>query len=38
VYEAFTTLADARKGLTNEDIGSLLDELGYQKQVAVPAV
>jgi len=36
VYEAFTTLADARKGLTNDDIASLLDELGYQKRVEAP--
>jgi len=38
VYEAFTTLADARKGLTNDDIANLLDEMGYQKQVEVPVV
>jgi 2-isopropylmalate synthase len=36
VYEAFTTLADARKGLTNEDIADLLDQMGYHKQVEAP--
>ena len=36
VYDAFTTLADARKGLTNDDIASLLDEMGYRKQVEAP--
>jgi 2-isopropylmalate synthase len=36
VYEAFTTLADARKGLTNDDIASLLYEMGYRKQVEAP--
>jgi 2-isopropylmalate synthase len=32
VYQAFTALADNRKGLTNEDIETLLGSLGYQKQ------
>jgi hypothetical protein len=36
VYQAFTTLADARKGLTNEDIVRLLEDLGFRKQVEVP--
>jgi 2-isopropylmalate synthase len=36
VYQAFTTLADARKGLTNEDIARLLEDLGFRKQVEVP--
>ncbi len=33
-YEAFTTLADGRKGLTNGDIAALLDELGFAKKGA----
>jgi 2-isopropylmalate synthase len=33
VYEAFTTLADARKGLTNDDIANLLHELGVTRPV-----
>ncbi len=31
VYEAFTTMADTRKGVMNEDIVQLLEGLGYQK-------
>lgn len=31
VYKAFTTLADGRKGLTNDDIESLLMDMGFQK-------
>ena len=31
VYEAFTKMADTRKGLTNEDIEALLKDLGYSK-------
>lgn len=34
VYEAFTALADGRKGLTNEDILTLLSDLGIPKKVA----
>jgi 2-isopropylmalate synthase len=36
VYQEFTTLADARKGLTNEDIAGLLEDLGFRKQLEVP--
>ena len=37
VYEAFTRLADTRKGLTDDDIVDLLEGLGYRRvpQVAV---
>ena len=31
VYEAFTRMADTRKGVLNEDIVQLLEDLGYQK-------
>ncbi len=31
VYEAFTAMADTRKGVLDEDIAGLLDELGYQR-------
>ena len=31
IYEAFTKMADTRKGLTNDDIEALLRELGYEK-------
>jgi 2-isopropylmalate synthase len=31
VYEAFTTLADTRKGVLDEDIAKLLDQMGYAK-------
>ena len=31
VYEAFTAMADTRKGVMNEDIVQLLDDLGYSK-------
>ena len=31
VYRAFTQLADTRKGLTNNDIGALLEELGFRR-------
>ncbi|MEZ5362394.1 MAG: 2-isopropylmalate synthase [Bryobacterales bacterium] len=31
VYEAFTAMADTRKGVMNEDIVDLLEGLGYQK-------
>ncbi len=40
VYRAFTKLADTRKGLTDDDITALLDELGFHpvgRVVAVPA-
>ena len=30
-YEAFTRMADTRKGVLDEDIVQLLEELGYQK-------
>jgi 2-isopropylmalate synthase len=33
-YEAFTTMADGRKGLTNDDIVALLDDLGFAKKGA----
>jgi 2-isopropylmalate synthase len=33
-YNAFTTLADGRKGLTNDDIGALLNDLGFAKKGA----
>jgi 2-isopropylmalate synthase len=33
-YEAFTTMADGRKGLTNDDIVTLLDDLGFAKKGA----
>lgn len=36
VYEAFTTMADTRKGVLNEDISKLLDQMGYSK-VGEPA-
>ncbi len=38
VYKAFTALADTRKGVMNEDIENLLDELGYQKAGAPAGV
>ena len=31
VYKAFTQLADTRKGLTNDDIAGLLEELGFHR-------
>ena len=31
VYEAFTRLADTRKGLTDADIADLLEELGFRR-------
>jgi 2-isopropylmalate synthase len=31
VYEAFTTLADTRKGVLDEDIAKLLEQMGYAK-------
>ena len=31
VYKAFTQLADTRKGLTNDDIVALLEELGFRR-------
>ncbi len=31
VYTAFTKLADTRKGLTDEDIAGLLEELGFRR-------
>ena len=31
VYEAFTHMADTRKGVLNEDIVQLLEDLGYRK-------
>ena len=31
VYEAFTTMADTRKGVLDEDIAKLLDQMGYSK-------
>jgi 2-isopropylmalate synthase len=31
VYEAFTSMADTRKGVLDEDIAKLLDEMGYAK-------
>ncbi len=31
VYEAFTRLADRRKGLTDEDIADLLEDLGFRR-------
>ena len=31
IYQAFTSLADTRKGLLDEDIEKLLEELGYSK-------
>ena len=37
VYEAFTSLADTRKGVLDEDISKLLDEMGYAK-AGEPAV
>ena len=33
-YEAFTTMADGRKGLTNDDITKLLNDLGFAKKGA----
>jgi 2-isopropylmalate synthase len=33
-YDAFTTLADGRKGLTNDDIAALLNDLGFAKKGA----
>jgi 2-isopropylmalate synthase len=33
VYEEFTSLADTRKGLTNEDISGLLEDLGFRRPV-----
>jgi 2-isopropylmalate synthase len=33
VYDEFTTLADTRKGLTNDDIAKLLGDLGFRKPV-----
>jgi 2-isopropylmalate synthase len=36
VYEAFTTMADTRKGVLDEDIVTLLKEMGYSK-VGEPA-
>ena len=36
VYEAFTAMADTRKGVLDEDIAKLLDEMGYSK-VSEPA-
>ena len=38
VYEAFTALADDRKGLTNEDIENLIVDLGFQKVASSEAV
>ena len=37
VYEAFTSMADTRKGVLDADIAKLLDQMGYSK-VAEPAV
>lgn len=38
VYEGFTRLADSRKGLTDEDIAVLLEELGFRRaEAGVPA-
>ncbi len=34
VYQAFTNLADGRKGLTNSDIEELVASLGFSKKVA----
>jgi len=34
VYQAFTKLADGRKGLTNSDIEELVASLGFSKKVA----
>ena len=34
VYKAFTTLADGRKGITNDDIVALLKDLGIPEKVA----
>ena len=31
VYKAFTRLADTRKGLTDDDIAALLEELGFRR-------
>ncbi len=36
IYEAFTALADTRKGVLDEDIAKLLDQMGYAK-VGEPA-
>ncbi len=37
VYEAFTSLADARKGLTDDDIAELVTRLGIERTGAVTA-
>ena len=31
MYKAFTRLADTRKGLTDDDIAALLEELGFRR-------
>jgi 2-isopropylmalate synthase len=38
VYEAFTTMADTRKGVLDEDISKLLDQMGYSKAPEPAAV